>query len=175
LLVLGAVNNRWLKPRLQRIVDGSSDARALSLLRRTVTAEVGLIVVVLGITAVLVTLPPARTSMAEETGPFAQHITLGEQAVELTVEPNRVGENTITMMVLDHHGHGAAFESLEIRLTMPERGIGPLVVNATATAPDHYVVQGHQLSVSGMWELRIVGQVDRFTDVSATVPLHVQR
>jgi copper transport protein len=175
LLALGAVNNRWLKPRLQRVVDGSPDARALSLLKRTVTAEVGLIVAVLGITAVLVTLPPARISMAEDVGPFAQHIMLGEQAVELTVEPNRVGQNTITMMVPDHHGHGAAFEALEIRFTMPERGIGPLVVDATATAPDHYVVNGHQLSVPGMWELRIVGQVDRFTDVSATVPLHVQR
>jgi copper transport protein len=174
LLVLGAVNNRWLKPRLQRVVDGSPDARALSLLRRTVTAEVVLMVAVLGVTAVLVTLPPARTSMAE-AGPFAQHITLGEQDVELTVEPNRVGENTITMMVPDHHGHGAAFETLEIRFTMPDRGIGPLVADATATAPDHYVVDGHQLSVPGMWELRIVGQVDRFTDVSASVPLHVQR
>jgi copper transport protein len=174
LIVLGAVNNRWLKPRLQRAIDGAPDARALSLLRRTVTAEVGLIVAVLGVTAVLVNLPPARTTVVE-AGPFAQHIMLGDQAVELTVEPNRVGENTVTMMVADHHGHDAAFDALQIRFAMPDRGIGPLVVDATQTAPDHYVVRGHHLSVPGMWKLHIVGQVDRFSDVSTDVTLHVQR
>jgi copper transport protein len=67
LLVLGAINNRWTKPRIRRAAaDASlteSGASALRTLNRLVAIEVLLAVVVLTITAVLVSLPPPVDAM----------------------------------------------------------------------------------------------------------------
>jgi copper transport protein len=58
-LALGAVNNRWTKPRLMRAAHGIGPARpAVRLIRRLVVLEVALVAVVLGLTAFLVRLPP---------------------------------------------------------------------------------------------------------------------
>ncbi|MEA2446665.1 MAG: copper transport protein, partial [Actinomycetota bacterium] len=71
LLALGAINNRWTKPRMERASDPGGDraGHALGLLKRLVSVEVVLAVVVLGLTAFLVNLPPARVA-AGVTGPF---------------------------------------------------------------------------------------------------------
>jgi copper transport protein len=60
LIALGAYNQRRLLPRL-RLVAGAGDEpeRAAALLRRSVAYEVGLAVIVLGVTSVLVATPPA--------------------------------------------------------------------------------------------------------------------
>lgn len=64
LLALGVVNNRRLKPRIKAAArhpaDEETGVTALALLRRLVILEVVLLVVVVGITAVLVNLPPPR-------------------------------------------------------------------------------------------------------------------
>jgi copper transport protein len=61
LLSLGAYNQRRLLPRLRQVADGDQDPeRAAALLRRSVTCEVALALVVLGLASVLVaTEPPA--------------------------------------------------------------------------------------------------------------------
>jgi copper transport protein len=60
LIALGAYNQRRLLPRL-RLVAGADDEpeRAAALLRRSVAYEVGLAVIVLGVTSVLVATSPA--------------------------------------------------------------------------------------------------------------------
>jgi copper transport protein len=67
LVVLGAVNNRWTKPRIRRAAaDASltaSGASGIATLKRLVGIEVLLAAVVLIITAVLVSLPPPVDAM----------------------------------------------------------------------------------------------------------------
>jgi copper transport protein len=58
LLGLGAINNRWTKPRIERAAAEGAPSPQLSTLRRLVTLEVALGVVILGITAALVALAP---------------------------------------------------------------------------------------------------------------------
>jgi len=58
LLGLGAINNRWTKPRIERAAAVGAPSPQLSTLRRLVTVEVALGVVILGITAALVALAP---------------------------------------------------------------------------------------------------------------------
>jgi copper transport protein len=58
LLGLGAINNRWTKPRIERAASEGATSPQLSTLRRLVTVEVALGVVILGITAALVALAP---------------------------------------------------------------------------------------------------------------------
>lgn len=62
-LVLGGINNRVTKPACEAaLATGASDRGALDRLRRLVTVEVALAVVILGITAMLVNLPPPAGS-----------------------------------------------------------------------------------------------------------------
>ena len=58
LVALGAINNRWTKPRIERAAAAGAPSPQLSTLRRLVTVEVTLGIVILGITAALVALPP---------------------------------------------------------------------------------------------------------------------
>jgi copper transport protein len=58
LLALGAINNRWTKPRIERAAAGGAPSPQLSTLKRLVTVEIGLGVVILAITAALVALAP---------------------------------------------------------------------------------------------------------------------
>ena len=58
-LALGAVNNRWTKPRLWEAVRGNtSGSSALLILRRLVALEIALIAVILALTAFLLQLSP---------------------------------------------------------------------------------------------------------------------
>jgi copper transport protein len=60
LVSLGAFNRRRVLPRLRRLATGGEDpGRARTILRRTVAAEVALVLVVLAVTAVLVAAEPA--------------------------------------------------------------------------------------------------------------------
>jgi copper transport protein len=58
LIALGAINNRWTKPRIERAAASGAPSPQLSTLRRLVTVEVVLGIVILGVTAVLVALAP---------------------------------------------------------------------------------------------------------------------
>jgi copper transport protein len=69
LLSLGAVNNRWTKPRIQRAAEAAehtgSGVSALGTLRRLVLTEVLLAAAVLAVVAVLVHLEPPHVGMME--------------------------------------------------------------------------------------------------------------
>jgi copper transport protein len=58
LVGLGAINNRWTKPRIERAAAVGAPSPQLSTLRRLVTVEIALGIVILGITAALVALAP---------------------------------------------------------------------------------------------------------------------
>ncbi|MBA3728366.1 MAG: CopD family protein [Actinobacteria bacterium] len=62
ILALGAVNNRWMTRRKVRAAaSGTSGATAMVMLRNLVACEVGLLGVLVGLTAFLLSLsPPVR-------------------------------------------------------------------------------------------------------------------
>ena len=67
LVVLGAINNRWTKPRIRRAAEEAgrteSGTGGIRVLGRLVLAEVVLAAVVLSVTAVLVNLAPPVDAM----------------------------------------------------------------------------------------------------------------
>jgi copper transport protein len=173
LLALGAVNNRWVKPRITRAVDeGRPRSAPLGTLRRLVGAEVALATVVVGITAFLVNLPPARIE-AGVTGPFITDVRLGENNLNVLVDPNRVGANEVHLTVTEPTGAPAPIEEMRVLFRMPSEGIGPLVGEATMLAEGHFVVQGNQLSVAGEWELQVVARISEFEEERTSVTVSV--
>jgi copper transport protein len=141
-------------------------------LRRLIGHEVALAVIVLGLTAVLVNLQPAR-SAAGVTGPFIKNVALGPYDLEVLVDPNEVGENQVHLTATDDKGRPAQIKEETVLFRMPEQDIGPLEAKGRRLAPGHFVVQGHQLAVEGTWQLEIVARTDKFNEERATVSIEV--
>jgi len=173
ILALGAVNNRWTKPRIVRAVAEGDPARApLRALRRLVRIEVALGAVVIAITALLVNLPPARVEAGVE-GPFTTEASLGHHELHVMVDPNHVGDNRVHIQAMAGSGEPMEFEQVRVLFRMPEQGIGPIVAEAEEMSPGTFVVHGHQLSVPGEWTLEIVARTGEFDEERATVQVIV--
>ena len=182
LLALGAYNNRYAVPRLKA---GMASVLERRRFLRTTGVELGIMVVIVGVTAVLVNSEPSRTmAMEMEAGehvamegetpaaePFEGSVVLGDMEAMVGVDPAAPGENSITITFMD----GAEPSEVTVSASLPSQGIGPLDFTAEPdpAEPGSYVVEGASLSIAGDWELRIealMGEFDLLTE-SVTVPI----
>lgn len=154
--------------------DVSDDAGWRRLLT-TVRLEAIGIVVVLALTAVLVNVSPARTSGATASGVFNQSATLksGNQ-VSLTIAPNKVGYNQIHVQYSDASGKPVDIaSSVQIEFNLPAQGIGPITRDAPKAGPGHFLVEGSELSIPGVWQIALLARTSEFnlerTTFQATV------
>lgn len=193
---LGAYNNRRLVPSIAALAGprpeavrpvpagGSADRPtepsgshpAWRRLRRIVRAEVGVLTLVLLATAVLVNLQPAA-SEAGVTGAYSTYVDLGDgYEVNLVVDPNRAGHNEIHIYVLDDTGR-IATDATDARfsLSMPTKDIGPIERQGISAGPGHWVVIGNELSVPGRWIVEVSVGISRFEELSASIPVTVNR
>jgi copper transport protein len=172
ILALGVVNNRWTKPRCELAARGEGPLSALRILRRLVAVEVALAIAVVGVTALLVNLPPARVEAGVE-GPFMTETRIGGHHLAIGIDPNQVGENMVHLSLTDEEGLPGHAEEVRVQFRMPDEGIGPIPAHAEPRGPGVFLVHGHQLSVPGAWELEIVARLDEFTEERATVEVIV--
>lgn len=186
LLALGAYNNRYAVPRLKAGIASVLERRRFL---RAAGIELGIMVAIVAVTAVLVNAEPARTEMAMEMEEEAAHtdeptettgdheafegmVVLGDSEVMVMVDPAMPGENMITL----------TFDSPPKNLTrvsasasLPSADIGPLDFEAEPdpAEPGVYVIENASLSIAGDWELRIealLGEFDLLTETIA-VPI----
>jgi copper transport protein len=174
LIGLGAVNRRRTIPRLRELAAAAAAPDAAGhLLRRTLRAEVALVLVVLGVTAALVSYPPPDSLAG---GPFSGDAALGPLRLEATVDPARVGPNEIHLYVLKA-SDGTPFDAtkeLTVTLALPSKHIGPLPAKARAAGPGHYVVDALQLIPAGDWRLRVTSRISAFDEYETTLKVPVQ-
>jgi copper transport protein len=174
LIAIGAVNRRRVIPRLRGLVASAAPPGAAGrLLRRTLRAEVALVLVVLGVTAALVSYPPPDSLAA---GPFDGTAMLGPLRLEATMDPARVGANALHLYVLKA-ADGTPFagtKELTVTLALPGRGIGPLPARARKAGPGHYVVDSVQLVPAGEWRLHVTSRVSDFDQYDATLRVPVR-
>jgi copper transport protein len=169
ILALGAVNNRILKPRLARAGDAVD---AAGKMKRTVGAEVMLGAGVIAVTALLVNLPPARTEV-EASGPFVADVRMGDDNLNVLLDPREVGANTIHLTLTEPSGEPVRVRAMNVRFLLEAEGIGPLVGKGKKLAPGHFAVQGRQISAPGDWTLVVTARFDRFTEKRVEVEVPV--
>ena len=172
-LALGGINNRWTIPRIDRAAKESDPGKApLRTLRRLVAAEIGIATVVIALTAFLVNLPPARLE-AGVVGPFITDVRMGQNNLNVLVDPNQIGQNEVHLTLTAPSGAPVPVRQLRVLFRMRSEGIGPLVGSGVRLAPGHFVVQGHQLSVPGEWTLDVVARSGRFEEERTRVTVLV--
>ncbi len=155
LLGLGAVSMRAVRRSLD------TDGR----LRRTVPLEIGLIAVVLGITAVLVVTPPARQTSGSPPQPAQMVLQVpGGGTTQLRVAPAAVGPNQVSIRVLDSAGRLRHVPEVTVTATLPGQQLGPFDVHLAA---EGHAFTGHvNLPVPGAWRFDLTV---RTTDLDAYV------
>lgn len=184
LLALGAYNNRYAVPRLRAGIASVLERRRFL---RAAGVELGIMVAVVAVTAVLVNAEPAATeAMMEMEGgdtemtmepeaehePFEGSAMLGETEVMVMVEPAVPGENMIRLTFVDPPEE---LTEVSASASLPSQEIGPLNLEAEPdpAEPGAYMIEGASLSIAGEWELRLearLGEFDLLTE-TITVPI----
>jgi copper transport protein len=174
LVGLGAVNRQRVVPALRRLAAGGEPpGGAGRLLRRTLRAEVALVVVVLGVTSALVSYAPPKSAAS---GPFSTTKRIGPIELQTTVDPARVGANQLHVYLFAARS-GAPYtktRELTLQASLPSKGIGPLQATMSKAGPGHYVANTLQLAPGGDWKLAVTDRVSAFDEYTTTLKLPVR-
>jgi copper transport protein len=155
LLGLGALNLLWVRPRLAR------EDTAGRWLRRAVTGEALLVLVILAVVGVLTSLEPARQVVASGENASEPPVTVQDTVeglhITLTVTPGRVGLNRVVVALRDRRGLPVQNASqVELRLEALEADLGAQTALATAHGDGTYVFDDVPLSLVGSWQIQLV-------------------
>jgi len=173
LIALGWVNRERVIPALQRVVAAAGPPGQTGVLaRRTMRGELALMVCVFGVTAALITYAPPIDAAS---GPFSTNTTIGAAELEMTVEPARVGPNTIHLYLIDAKTgvQFTATKELTASARLPSKHIGPLPLKASLAGPGHYILNSAVLSPGGTWEIEIVDRTSEFESNSRVVKVPI--
>ncbi|MFE6282980.1 copper resistance CopC/CopD family protein [Streptomyces sp. NPDC057877] len=157
-------------------------------LRRSVLAEAGIGVVVLVLTTVLTSTLPGRAAAeaaaagndtapagqpraAVTTVPFDLGTTGGRGTVQISLDPARVGENSVQAVVFGPDGGLSTVPELRLSFTLPAQDIGPLTADLTDRG-GYWATDSLNLPVAGDWTMKVTV---RTTDVDqVTEPTRVR-
>jgi copper transport protein len=147
-------------------------------LRLSVTAEVGVVALVLAATAILVATPTGRESYAPPAHAAEQFDTGGPDGTgtaDVTVTPARLGSNQVTMTFGAPAGRAFLPAQVQAALFLPARDIGPLPVTLTPAGPGRYRASAATFTFTGQWQLRITIRSDDFDETTVMVPVTVHQ
>jgi copper transport protein len=178
LLWLASLSRSFVRRRLsapgapRRAADRLVRQDVLAGLRRSVAWEAGVAVVVLGLTAALVALPPGGhdhgpTAAAASAGPFLGSLALpGSGDVQVWVDPARTGDNQIVLNVRDERGINQNVPEVRAQLQLPEAGIDPLPLSLARTGPGQFVAADVVVPVAGIWTLDLHVRTTDFDELT---------
>ncbi|MEV6840416.1 copper resistance protein CopC [Streptomyces sp. NPDC051133] len=164
-------------------------AVSFHLLRRSVLAEAAVAGVVLALTTLLTTTPPGRTAAeaadtaAPAAGIAAASVTTipfdvgtpgGHGSVQITLDPGRVGTNSVQAVVYGPDGGLSTVPELRITLTLPAQRIGPLDAKVTDRG-GYWAADSFDLPIPGRWTVKATVRVSALDQVTVSAPIRVQR
>lgn len=133
------------------------------LLQRTVLGEIGAAVVVLGLTAALVGMVPARSL----SGGGALNATAedGHGPVSITVDPARPGENAMHLYFFDAQQRPRMIDAVEVQVAIAD--VPARVIDVEPVTQGHFVAGSFSLPTRGRWTFSVVsvtrGEVAKFS------------
>jgi copper transport protein len=167
LLALGAYNNRYAVPRLRAQIASAVERRRFL---RFASAELVVMLGVVGVTAALVNAPPARTEV-QMHGVTEEELELGPLMAHVEVTPGTLGRNEI-------HVEFTKGRPAEVTVSahLKSKDIGPLRYRARrGMEPGVFVVRRANLAPAGDWEIRVDARRGAFDLYSDTVHVPIEK
>lgn len=197
LLTLGVLARNWVRTHYSSAataVTRSEKRRALrgppaqeiSRFRRLVAVEVTLAAVVLGVTASLVSVEPARAELErvaaapvvpERTGPVNDMVPFdsggerGSGQLAVTITPGAVGRNEVHLSALDSKGIPMAVPEMRAELMLADGSVGPLPVELQYFSPGHFIAPEAAVPMPGQWELAVTVRTSEVDQDVVRIPL----
>jgi len=171
LLALGAFNNRVSVPRLRA---GIASQIERTRFLRAVSAELVLLTVIVGVTAVLVNEAPAKDRVAQ-TRETTATTEIGPFDGTVSVAPGSAGPNTIDLSFTDPAGRPARLAEVGVAASLPSKQIGPLRFTARRTSPGHYTVAAAAFPIAGSWRLQLTVRQGEFDEWTSTISIHIRK
>ncbi|MCG7204087.1 copper resistance protein CopC [Streptomyces arenae] len=170
-----------------RVLPSGHDARRA--LRRSVLAEVGVGVVVLVLTTILTgTLPGRAAAEAAESGaatattgipaaavalvPFDVGTPNGHGKVQITLDPGRVGKNSVEAVVLGPDGGISTVPELRLSFTLGSQRIGPLPAGL-ADRGGYWATDAVSIPIAGEWTMNVTVRVSDLDQVTVTKKIRI--
>jgi copper transport protein len=128
---------------------------------------------VFGVTAALISYAPPIDAAS---GPFSITTTIGSAELEMTLEPAKVGLNTVHIYLINAK-NGTQFtatKELMVMAKLPSKGIGPLTLTAIPAGPGHYVLNSTVLSPGGTWDIEIMDRTSEFEQHNRVVKVPIR-
>jgi copper transport protein len=144
----------------------------VSMLRRLVTAEVAIALVVLAVTALLVDANPGHAS-PPTGGPFDQTHVVNDALINVVVVPGVIGPTDIHLYVDNPSGGLTPPVDAKATLSLPSAGITGVDVPFVTAGPKHWTANDVDVPVAGRWTLTVevlLTDVDKAT-TTFTVPI----
>ncbi|MFG2378773.1 copper resistance CopC/CopD family protein [Streptomyces sp. NPDC048504] len=170
------------------VAEGGEDSqdRYRRGLRRSVLFEVGVGVVVLVITTLLTnTLPGRAAADAQRTAtpagipaasvttvPF--HVGNAGGKVQITLDPGRVGENSVEAVVYGPDGGFATVPELRLSFTLPAQKIGPLDADVKDEG-GYWGTNTLNLPIAGTWTMKVTVRTSDVDQVSVSRQVRIVR
>jgi copper resistance protein D len=174
---IAAFNWSQLTPRLVRDADAGTARKAQRALRRNAAIEASFGAVIIGVVAVLGTLPPAShahheaPSGAIPADAFFQHIHGEDGMADVLIEPGRVGTVSVTIHLLNDDLDTLAAKAVTVTLTAPTPGSTPMTRVAAQDVDGVWHVDGVQLPVPGNWTVSVTAMLTSNKRLSLTAPI----
>ncbi|WP_123966125.1 copper resistance CopC/CopD family protein [Streptomyces sp. TLI_185] len=149
-------------------------------LRRSVLAEVAVGVVVLVITTVLSSTLPGRAAAEAAQAPATAgglpaasvttipfEVGAARGKVQITLDPGRVGDNTVQAVVFGPDGGIVTVPELRLSFTLPAQKIGPLDAKLKDQG-GYWGTDSVSLPIAGTWTMKATVRTSEIDQVSVT-------
>jgi copper transport protein len=171
LLALGAYNNRYAVPRLKKQIASVVEQRRFL---RAAGTELAIMAAIVGVTAVLVTEPPAKASVAVPKY-ATDTVPLGPLELNYIVEPAKTGPNTIHLYFFKpKSGFPASVDDAKLSATLPSQNLGPLRIPLTRIVPSHYTTSSAVFPQPGDWQVTVEVRRGAFQSFTQTVTVPIR-
>jgi copper transport protein len=122
---------------------------------------------IIALTAVLVELPPARTSVDR---PFSTTVREGDLRLQIDVQPATVGPNDMHLYFFDPSGTAVTIDAVEITVAFAD--VPARMVEVTPVTPSHVSAYGASLGQPGTWTVTVTAvRAGQPTVLNVEVPI----
>jgi copper transport protein len=161
LLLLALWNRLWLTPRI------GNDGQARRLMRRSIFAELVLVVIILGVVGLWRFTPPPRALVAANDD-FFTHVHAERAMADVTLSPGHAGPIRITIQLRTPDERLLDAKGVSVTLSNPDAGIES-TAEAQPTGEGQWRV-AMAAPVPGRWTLRLDVLISDFDSLSVQAP-----
>jgi copper transport protein len=150
LLALAAINRLFLLPSFAAGKLGTE-----AKLRRSISLEIGVTLVILALVAAWRFTPPPRALATVAAQTTSIHIHTAEAMVNLSLTPDRVGATSLNMVFLTGDFAPLNPKEVTVMLSKPDRGVEAIIRKAERASDGAWRVDKLVLPMAGNWNVRV--------------------